>query len=118
MRLPSRFRRRLFAVMLAAGLLPLAALGVLGHAALQKALSLSPRRLDATLQRADAALLRSAAGPELREELRLAQLSLLQAELARQSLAARLPAALAIALGVAAGALALGALLLGRALAK
>ena len=118
MRLPTRFRRRLLAVMLAAGLLPLFALGALGLAGLQKVLSLSPRRLDPTLRSADAALARQEGAPELREELRVSQLSLVQAELARQSLYKLAPAAILGALALAAGVLALSAVLLGRALAR
>src|SRR5207302_8991987 len=104
--------------MLAAGLWPLLGLGALGGVALARALSLSPRRLDATLQRADAALQRSGADPALRDELRLAQISLVQAELARQSLSKLAPAALGGALAVGALLLALGALALGRALSR
>jgi nitrogen fixation/metabolism regulation signal transduction histidine kinase len=116
MKLPRRYRRRLLAVMLGAGLLPLLALGALGYAALGRALSLSPTPLDRTLQRADAAL--AGGDARLREELRLAQLSLVQAELARRSLLKLLPAALVGSLAVGAAALALGAVLLGRALAR
>src|SRR5438128_10388781 len=101
-RVPRRFRRRLLAVMLAAGLLPVLALGVLGALALGRVLSLSPARLDELLRRADAAMTQPPADPRLRPELREAQISLVQAELARRSLVKLAPAALIIA--VAAGA--------------
>jgi nitrogen fixation/metabolism regulation signal transduction histidine kinase len=116
-RVPRRFRRRLLAVMLGAGLLPLLALGALGAAGVQRSLSLSPRRLDDVLRRADAAVARSG-DARLLAELHEAQISLVQAELARQSLSRLLPAALVA--GVAAAAVLLGAaaVALGRALSR
>jgi nitrogen fixation/metabolism regulation signal transduction histidine kinase len=84
--LPRLFRRRLFVVMLAAGLLPVAAWGVLGHAALERFLSVSLEPLVSLLGRADAELQKKGGETALREELRRAQLNLGQAELARRSL--------------------------------
>jgi len=111
---PRRFRRRLLAVMLAAGLLPLLALGWMGRAAVESALSLSPRRIEGVLERAEARV----GDPALRDELRQAQLSLAQAELARMTLSRRAPAALLLAAIVAAALMAGAAWLLGRALAR
>jgi nitrogen fixation/metabolism regulation signal transduction histidine kinase len=84
--LPRLYRRRLFVVMLAAGLLPVAAWGVLGHAALERFLSVSLEPLVSLLGRADGELHKGGGDAGLREELRQAQLNLGQAELARRSL--------------------------------
>lgn len=84
--LPRLYRRRLFVVMLAAGLLPVAAWGALGHAALERFLSVSLEPLVSLLERADGELQRKGGEAVLREELRQAQLNLGQAELARRSL--------------------------------
>jgi two-component system, NtrC family, nitrogen regulation sensor histidine kinase NtrY len=94
--LPRLFRRRLFVVMLAAGLLPVAAWGALGQAALERFLSFSFERLQSVLGRADAELQKTGAGDAgLRDELRQAQLNLGQVELARRSLLRRAPWAFA-----------------------
>ena len=114
---PRRFQRRLLAVMLAAGLLPLLAFSALGAGALGRVLSLSPARLDGVLQRADAAL-QGKGDPALIAELHEAQVSLVQAELSRQSLLRIAPWALASSLVLAAALLAAGAVLIGRALSK
>ena len=117
--LPRLFRRRLFVVMLAAGLLPVAAWGVVGQAALERFLSVvSLEPLVSLLGRADAELQK--AGPNdasLHEELRLAQRNLGQAELARRSLLRRAPFAFALVALVSALLLALTAQRLGRRLA-
>ncbi len=116
--LPRRFRRRLLGALLAAGLLPLLALGALGNLLLDRALSVSPQRLEEALRRAEAALATSGAAPSLRDELRTAELSLAQAELARQSLLKWLPLALGAALLLVALALTALSAALGRALAR
>src|SRR5262245_40285687 len=77
--------------MLAAGLLPVAAWGALGQAALERFLSLSLEPLTLLLARADAELALRGGDAGLREELRQAQLNLGQAELARGSLLRRAP---------------------------
>jgi methyl-accepting chemotaxis protein len=110
--LPRLFRRRLFVVMLAAGLLPVAAWGALGQAALERFLSVS------VLGKADAELQKSGAGDSaLREELRQAQLNLGQAELARRSLLRRAPWAFGAVALVSTLLLAVAAQRLGRRLA-
>jgi signal transduction histidine kinase len=115
--LPRLFRRRLFVVMLAAGLLPVAAWGALGQAALERLLSLSPEPLVSLLARADAALAERGGDAGLRDELRQAQLDLSQAELARRSLLRRGPLVFATLALVSALLLALAARRLGRRLA-
>src|SRR5207302_10142436 len=85
-----RFRRRLLAVMLAAGLLPLAGGSLVVGFGLSRMLSLSLGRLDPLLERAQAA----ARDPTLSRELSQARVDLLQAELARRSLARLAPWAL------------------------
>jgi two-component system, NtrC family, nitrogen regulation sensor histidine kinase NtrY len=77
------FRRRLLAVMLAAGLLPLAGGGLVVGFGLSRMLSLSVGRLDPLLERAQG----SVRDAELSRELSQARVDLLQAELARRSLA-------------------------------
>ena len=115
---PRRFQRRLFAVMLAAGLLPLLVFSALGAGALSRVLSLSPARLDGVLQRADAALRPAGGNPAVLQELHEAQVSLVQAELSRQSLLRIAPWALVASLVLAAALLAGGAVLIGRALSR
>src|SRR5207245_11270124 len=78
-----RFRRRLLAVMLAAGLLPLAGGSVVVGFGLSRMLSLSLVRPDPLLDRAQGA----ARDPALSRELSQARVDLLQAALARRSLA-------------------------------
>jgi len=116
--LPRLFRRRLFVVMLAAGLLPLAAWGVLGHAALERFLSVvSLEPLVSLLGRADGELQKKGGETALREELRQAQLNLGQAELARRSLLRFAPWAFGALLVVSFVVLAGAADRLGRSLA-
>jgi nitrogen fixation/metabolism regulation signal transduction histidine kinase len=114
---PRRFRRRLLALLLAAGLAPLAAWGLLSSAIVQRALSLSPP-LAPLLERAEAAAARPGSDPTLEAELRDARLNLAQAELARRALLRRVPGSLALALAASAAFLALGAWALGRQLAR
>lgn len=109
-----RFRRRLLAVMLAAGLLPLAGGGLLVGFGLSRMLSLSLGRLDPLLERAQM----GARDPALSHELSQARVDLLQAELARRSLAKRAPWALLAVIGASAALLAGAAVALGRALSR
>jgi nitrogen fixation/metabolism regulation signal transduction histidine kinase len=109
-----RFRRRLLAVMLAAGLLPLAGGGLVVGFGLSRMLSLSLGRLDPLLERAQEA----ARDPALSRELSQARVDLLQAELARRSLARLAPWALLAAVGASAALLVAVAVALGRALSK
>jgi nitrogen fixation/metabolism regulation signal transduction histidine kinase len=107
-----RFRRRLLAVMLAAGLLPLAGGGLAVGFGLSRMLSLSLGRLDPLLERAQQAV----RDPGLSRELSQARVDLLQAELARRSLARLAPWALFAAAGASAALLIAAAVVLGRAL--
>src|SRR5712692_5385210 len=109
-----RFRRRLLAVMLAAGLLPLAGGGLVVGFGLSRMLSLSLGRLDPLLERAQ----KAARDPALSRELSQARVDLLQAELARRSLARLAPWALLAAVGASAALLAAAAVALGRALSR
>jgi two-component system, NtrC family, nitrogen regulation sensor histidine kinase NtrY len=109
-----RFRRRLLAVMLAAGLLPLAGSGLVAGYGLSKILSLSFGRLEPLLERAQA----KANDPVLSRELSQARVDLLQADLARRSLARLAPWALLTAVGLSAALLAAAAVMLGRALSR
>src|SRR5689334_209985 len=109
-----RFRRRLLAVMLAAGLLPLAGGGLVVGLGLSRMLSLSLSRLDPLLERAQDA----ARDPELSRDLSQARVDLLQAELARRSMARLAPWALFAAVAVSAALLAAAAAALGRALSR
>src|SRR5438105_13562141 len=93
-----RFRTRLLAVMLAAGLLPLVGGGLLAGFGISRMLSLSLGRLDPLLERAQG----SARDPALSRELAQARVDLLQAELARRSLARFAPWALLAAGAIAA----------------
>ncbi|HEX9575905.1 MAG TPA: ATP-binding protein [Myxococcales bacterium] len=109
-----RFRRRLLAVMLAAGLLPLAGGGLVVGFGLSRMLSLSLGRLDPLLERAQ----KAARDPALSRELSQARVDLLQAELARRSLARLAPWALLAAVGASAAFLVAAAVALGRALSR
>ena len=109
-----RFRRRLLAVMLAAGLLPIAGGGLAVGFGLSRILSLSLDRLDPLLERAQQA----ARDPALAHELSQARADLLQAELARRSLARLAPWALLAAVGASAAILVAAAVALGRALSR
>src|SRR5205809_1466554 len=96
-----RFRTRLLAVMLAAGLLPLAGGGLVVGFGLSRMLSLSLGRLDPLLERAQT----SARDAALSRELSQARADLLQAELARRSLARLTPWALLAAVAASAAVL-------------
>src|SRR5438105_8512118 len=108
------FRRRLLAVMLAAGLLPLAGGGLAVGFGLSRMLSLSLGQLEPLLERAQ----KAAGDPGLARELAEARVDLLQAELARHSLARLAPWALLVAVGASAALLAAAAVILGRALSR
>ena len=108
------FRRRLLAVMLAAGLLPLAGGALVAGYGLSRMLSLSLERLDPLLERAQSA----SNDPALARELGQARVDLLQAELARRTIARLAPWALLVAVGLSAALLAAGAVALGRALSR
>src|SRR5947209_20031985 len=109
-----RFRRRLLAVMLAAGLLPLAGGSLVVGFGLSRMLSLSLGRLDPLLERAQGA----ARDPDLSRELAQARLDLLQAELARRTLARLAPWALVTLVGVTGAVLAIASLAIRRALSR
>src|SRR5689334_7738719 len=109
-----RFRRRILAVMLAAGLLPLAGGGLVAGFGLSRMLSLSLGRLDPLLERAQGTV----RDPALSRELSRARVDLLQAELARRSLARLAPWALLAAVAATAALLAAAAVTLGRALSR
>jgi nitrogen fixation/metabolism regulation signal transduction histidine kinase len=112
LRIRRPFRRRLLAVMLAAGLLPLAGGGLVAGLGLSRMLSLSLARLDPLLESAQ----RTARDPALARDLSLARLDLLQADLARRSLARLAPWALLGAVAISAVVLAAAAVALGSAL--
>ncbi|MBJ6761183.1 HAMP domain-containing protein [Myxococcaceae bacterium JPH2] len=112
---PLRFRRRLLAVMLVTGLVPLVLLGLLAQGALERVLSVSIAPVERVLE--DVASEMDARGlPQ--DALREARLNLAQAELARRALARRVPAFIAGLVLVAAVLLAGAAVLLGRALTR
>jgi len=87
---PRRYRRRLVAFILAAGLLPLGAWGVASEGALRGLLDISLLPFSQVMDEADAAL-GGAGGPgeaaRVRERLAGARLALAELELARRSLA-------------------------------
>jgi len=112
LRIRRPFRRRLLAVMLAAGLLPLAGGGLVAGIGLSRMLSLSLARLDPLLETAQ----RTSRDPALERDLSQARLDLLQAELARRSLARLAPWALLGAVALSAVVLAAAAVALGGAL--
>lgn len=112
---PSRFRRRLLAVMLLAGLVPLVLLGALAQSALQRLLSVSVAPVEQVLDEVSAELERRGLPQVPLDEARL---NLAQAELARAALVRRVPLFIAALVGVAAAVLALSALMLGRALTR
>jgi nitrogen fixation/metabolism regulation signal transduction histidine kinase len=112
LRIRRPFRRRLLAVMLAAGLLPLAGGGLVAGLGLSRMLSLSLAQLDPLLEHAQ----RTTLDPALARDLSQARLDLLQADLARRSLARLAPWALLGAVAISAMVLAAAAVALGRAL--
>jgi two-component system, NtrC family, nitrogen regulation sensor histidine kinase NtrY len=116
---PRRFRRRLLLVLIAAGLGPLVAAGLLGNQLLTGVLALAPPVDDLLARAAESAAGRApAVDPRLAADLRLAQLRLAQADLARRRLTERLPLSFAAALVLSACIVALAAWLLGRRLSR
>jgi two-component system, NtrC family, nitrogen regulation sensor histidine kinase NtrY len=112
---PARFRRRLLAVMLATGLVPLVLMGLLSQSALERLLSVSVAPVERVLDDVAAELERHAISQAPLDEARL---NLAQAELARQALVRRVPVFISALVLLAATVLALAALLLGRALSR
>jgi nitrogen fixation/metabolism regulation signal transduction histidine kinase len=112
---PARFRRRLLAVMLITGLVPLVLLGFLARQALQELLSVSLAPVEQVLDDVSAELAREGRSQIALDEARL---NLAQAELARRSLARRTPRLIVALLLVSAGILTAAAVLLGRALTR
>jgi two-component system, NtrC family, nitrogen regulation sensor histidine kinase NtrY len=112
---PSRFRRRLLAVMLLAGLIPLALLGALAQGVLERVLSVSIAPVEAVLDGVSADLSRRGLSPASLDEARL---NLAQAELARRSLVRRVPFFIVGVGLLAAAVLAVSAVLLGRVLTR
>lgn len=112
---PARFRRRLLAVMLASGLVPLVLLGVLAQSALERLLSVSVAPVERVLEDVSADLERQGLAPASLDEARL---NLAQAELARRALVRRVPLFIALLVLLSATVLAGAALLLGRALSR
>jgi nitrogen fixation/metabolism regulation signal transduction histidine kinase len=113
---PRRFRRRVLAVLLVAGLGPLVVWGLAARSLVSGALSLAPpleplmgRAAEAVEKTGDAALI---------EDLRRAELHLAQAELARRRLLAEAPRSFVVALAASALLLGAAAWLLGRRLSR
>ncbi|MFP2928543.1 sensor histidine kinase [Pyxidicoccus sp. 3LG] len=112
---PPRFRRKLLAVMLLAGLVPLVLMGVLAQESLERVLSVSVAPVEGVLDQVSADLERRGLPQDALNEARL---NLAQAELARRALVRRVPAfitGLVVISGVVLGA---AAVLLGRALTR
>lgn len=112
---PPRFRRRLLAVMLLAGLVPLVLLGVVTQGVLERVLSVSVAPVEAVLDDVSVSMERQGLSRDALDEARL---NLAQAELTRRALARRVPAFIAVLVLVSGCVLALAAVLLGRALTK
>ncbi|MFY1831543.1 sensor histidine kinase [Myxococcus fulvus] len=112
---PPRFRRRLLAVMLLAGLVPLVLLGVVAQGVLERVLSVSVAPVEAVLDEVSVNLERQGLSRDALDEARL---NLAQAELTRRALARRVPAFITVLVLVSGCVLALAAVLLGRALTK
>jgi two-component system, NtrC family, nitrogen regulation sensor histidine kinase NtrY len=114
-RLPTRFRRRLLAVILLTGLVPLGLLGYVSWQALQELLSISLAPVERVLDDVSAGL---AGEGRAHAGLDEARLHLAQAELARRALVRRTPRLIATLLLASAAALTAAAVLLGRALTR
>ncbi|MBN2372042.1 MAG: HAMP domain-containing protein [Vicinamibacteria bacterium] len=115
---PRRFRRRLLAVMLAVGLLPLLGWGIANRLMMGEVFSLSFGRLGGLLEKAGAEIERHGENGALVREIEHARLNLVQADLARRSLTRLMPRALGLALLVSLTAIALAAFAMGRSLAR
>ncbi|QSQ10786.1 sensor histidine kinase [Myxococcus landrumensis] len=112
---PPRFRYRLLAVMLLAGLLPLVLLGVVVHGALERMLSVSVAPVEAVLDEVSSDLERRGLSRDSLDEVRL---HLAQAELTRRALVRRVPMFITVLVFVSGGVLAVAAMLLGRTLTR
>ncbi|MCP3162857.1 sensor histidine kinase [Myxococcus qinghaiensis] len=112
---PPRFRRRLLAVMLLAGLVPLVLLGIVAQGALERVLSVSVAPVEAVLDDVSLDLERRGLP---RGSLDEARLHLAQAELTRRALVRRVPAFITVLVLVSGCVLAVAAVLLGRALTR
>jgi nitrogen fixation/metabolism regulation signal transduction histidine kinase len=112
---PARFRRRLLAVMLVTGLVPLVLLGFIARQALQELLSVSLAPVEQVLDDVSAELAREGRSPAALDEARL---NLAQAELVRRALVRRTPLLIAALLLVSAAVLTAAAVLLGRTLTR
>jgi two-component system nitrogen regulation sensor histidine kinase NtrY len=115
---PRRFRRRLLAVMLILGLLPLLTWAAASRILATRVLAVRTAQLEVLLSRVDAQLAAKAADPALRAEVAAARLNLAQTELARRSLAHLMPRLLVFTLVASAALLCLAAFVLGRQLAR
>jgi len=113
---PRRFRRRVLAVLLVAGLGPLVVWGLAARGLVAGALSVAPP-IQPLMERAADAVER-AGDPALVEDLRRAELHLAQAELARRRLLAEAPRSFLLALAASVLLMALAAWLLGRRLSR
>jgi len=118
---PHRYRRRLVAFTLAAGLVPLGAWGVASEGALRGLLDISLAPLEQVMDEADAAL-SGKGGPQeaakVRERLSGARLALAELELARRSLARLEPRLFWAALAVTAAVFGLLAVAVSRAFTR
>lgn len=118
---PRRYRRRLVAFILAAGLVPLGAWGVASEGALRGLLDISLGPLEQVMGEADAAL-GGAGGPaeaaKVRENLAGARLALAELELARRSLARLEPRLFWAALAVTAAVFGVLAVAVSRAFTR
>src|SRR5262252_8877053 len=112
-----RFSRRVLALVLLAGLVPVAAWGLLSALAARELFGFSLASLEQVLEHADLELEQSGS-PSLRGEITQARLNLAQAEIARRSAARRLPYLLAALVGASALFAALSAGVIGRRLSK
>ncbi|HEX8702927.1 MAG TPA: ATP-binding protein [Myxococcaceae bacterium] len=112
---PTRFRRRLLAVMLGAGLVPLVLMGLLAQSALERLLSVSVAPVERVLDEVSADLERRGISQAPLDEARL---NLAQAELARRALVQRVPLFITALVLLSAAVLAVAAVLLGRALSR
>ncbi len=104
-------------ILAAVGLGPLLVWGLLLQSLFEGALAVAPP-VGSLLGRADQALERSAADPQLVTDLRLGELHLAQADLARRRLLERAPLSFVVALLVSAALIALAAWLTGRRLSR
>ncbi len=117
-RMPRRFRRRLLAVMMTLGLLPVLGFAVASHRLTTELLAIRPAQLDPLLGRLDERLGTGPQDAALREEVAAMRVNLVQAELARRSLGRLMPSLLAMVVVVSTLVVGLTATLLGRQLTR